>query len=216
MRITTPKMRVSQAGNICTPRTLYGYHFYSSWGRVGKKFSWESGQRTDPVDCGVPRRTKDEDISLAMAGPDSGAACKWISRGHVRGPGRPVAGRDFSDFLLPLSFGNDGVPVLLHQFSRLHCVPDLSPLEPGAGDEGGRLCAGECGDGRRLLHGCADHRTTVGETGVGYLVDLGCAADDDAGALPDLCGVSIAAALCGGSGNAHAGGGDGDLRLCGC
>src|SRR5271170_2190483 len=98
---------------------------------VGKRF-WpnESEERTDPVNCEVPLRTEDEAVSLVLAGPDPGAACEWIPRGHVRGPGRPGTGRDFSDFLLPLPFGDDGVSVLFRQLSRLHCVPDISPFEP--------------------------------------------------------------------------------------
>jgi len=46
--------------------------------------------------------------------------------------------------------------------------------------------AGVCRSGRRFLHGRADHGANLGASGVGHLVDVGHAADVDAGAVADL------------------------------
>jgi heme exporter protein C len=51
----------------------------------------------------------------------------------------------------------------------------------------GRYCrAGVCRSGRGFLHGRADHGADLGASGVGHLVDVGHAADVDAGAVADL------------------------------
>ncbi len=58
--------------------------------------------------------------------------------------------------------------------------------------------------------------TAVGATGVGHLVDVGRAADQHAGDVADLLLLPAGAALCRGAADADAGGGGGDLRVCGC
>src|ERR1039458_3873958 len=74
------------------------------------------------------------------------------------------------------------------------CAGGAEP-EGGSRDQGG--CAGGCvgGDGRGVLLHRAGNRVAVGTRGVGHLVDVGCTADVDAGAVADLCRVFIVATL---------------------
>ncbi len=100
--------------------------------------------------------------------------------------------------------------VLLHQLRGFGLVPvEAQPSERRAGGRVGRSRRG-------VLRRAADHRAAVGASGVGHLVDLGCAPDDDAGAVAHLCQLPGAAALCRRRTNAGAGRGVRHLRLCRC
>ena len=70
---------------------------------------------------------------------------------------------------------------------------------------------------RRVLHDRADHGADLGAPGMGHLVDVGCPADEHAGAVADLCGISDAAPIFRRRTRAGAGGGAGrssDSSMC--